>query len=77
MGEVTHYFQDAEVAVVAVEAPIEVGDELHVDGATDDFTFEVSSMEVDREPVERVEPGDEVGIKVPQRAREGSEVRRT
>lgn len=75
VGEVTHYFQNAGVAVVAVEDGFQVGDELHVEGATDDFTFTVDSMEIDREPVEAVEAGDEVGVKVPERAHEGSEVR--
>lgn len=76
VGEVTHYFQNVGVAVVSVEDAFEVGDDLHVEGANDDFRFTVESMEIDREPVDRVEPGDEVGIKMPQRAHEGSTVRR-
>lgn len=75
-GEVTHYFQDVGVAVIAVQEPFSVGDELHVSGANDDFTFTVESMEIDREPVESVEPGEDVGVKVPQRAHEGSTVRK-
>lgn len=76
VGEVTHYFQNVSVAVVSVEAAFEAGDELHIEGANDDFRFTVESMEIDRQPVERVEAGDEVGVEVPQRAHEGSTVRR-
>lgn len=76
VGEVTHYFQNVNVAVVSVEEGFELGDELHIQGANDDFTFTVESMEIDREPVESVSPGDEVGVKVPKRAHEGSDVLR-
>lgn len=76
VGEVTHYFQNAGVAVVAVEQAFAVGDELRVEGANDDFRFTVESMEIDREPVQRVEPGDDVGVKVPERAHEGSIIQR-
>lgn len=76
VGEVTHYFQDIDVAIVKASKPFEVGDELHIEGANDDFTFTVRSMEIDHESVEAVEPGQEVGLKVPERAHEGSEVLR-
>lgn len=76
VGEVTHYFQNIDVAIVRAQAPIEIGDELRVSGANDDFTFEVASMEVDHEDVERADAGMEVGVKVPERAHEGSEVLR-
>lgn len=73
-GEVTHFFQNIDVAIIKADTPFEVGDTLHIEGATDDMTFEVDSIEVDHEPVERAEPGQEVGIKVPKRAHEGSDV---
>jgi ribosomal 50S subunit-recycling heat shock protein len=76
VGTVTHYFQKIDVAVVEASAPIEVGDTLHVDGANDDFTFEVTSMEVDEEPVEAIDAGESAGVKVPERAHEGSDVLR-
>lgn len=76
IGEITHYFQDINVAIVETDETLEVGDEVHVVGASDDFRFEVRSMELDHEPVEQVDAGVEVGIQVPQRAHEGSEVRR-
>ncbi len=73
-GEVTHFFQNIDVAIIKADAPFEVGDTLHIEGTTDDMTFEIESMEVDHESVERAEPGQEVGIKVPKRAHEGSDV---
>lgn len=76
VGEVTHYFQDIGVAIVATDESLEVGDEVHVLGANDDFTFEIESMELDHESVQQVGPNVEVGIQVPERAHEGSEVYR-
>lgn len=72
IGEVTHYFQEIDVAIISLEAPLEVGDKVHVEGATDDFTFTIESMEIDHESVQRAEPGQDVGVKVPERAHEGS-----
>lgn len=76
VGTVTHFFQKIDVAVVEATDRIEVGDTLHVSGANDDFTFTVESMEVDEEPVEAIDEGESAGIKVPQRAHEGSDVLR-
>lgn len=76
VGTVTHFFQGISVAVIEAEARIEVGDTLHVQGANDDFTFEVESMEVDEEPVEAIDAGEAAGVKVPERAHEGSDVYR-
>ena len=49
---------------------LKVGDTIHFVGATTDFTQKVDSMEIDRNPVESVKPGDDVGIKVKERVRE-------
>lgn len=74
VGEVTHFFPDISVAVVSVEEEIEVGDELAFQGATTNFRQTVESMEVDHEEVEKAEEGQEVGMKVEDRVREGDEV---
>lgn len=74
VGLVTHFFGRIRVATVRLTAPVAVGDRLHVKGRSDDFTMRVKSMEIDHRPVERAEPGQVVGIKMPSKAHEGDVV---
>lgn len=76
IGRVEHYFTDIGVAVISLNETLEVGDKLNFKGATTDFTQEVESMEVDHEKVKKGEPGQEVGLKVENRVREGDNVLR-
>ena len=76
VGKVTHYFGNAQVAVIELTKTIKVGDRLHVKGATDDFTFEVSSMQIEHEQVQEAKKGQSIGVKVPEKAHEGSDVLR-
>lgn len=69
IGTVTHYYGEISVAIVRVEdGELSVGDTVRVVGGEDQFTCTVDSMEVEHEKVERAQAGQEVGIKVPQKA---------
>ncbi|MBW2988100.1 hypothetical protein DRJ48_00415 [Candidatus Woesearchaeota archaeon] len=74
VGKVTHYFTKIGVAIVEVSAPIRVGDKIHIKGATSDFTQTVESMQIEHQPVEEAKPGDSIGLKVVDHAREGDTV---
>lgn len=74
VGDVTHWYGEIEVAGIEVTAPIEVGDTLHFVGHTTDFAHEVKSMQIEHDDVESAGPGDSIGIKVPNRVRQGDEV---
>lgn len=76
VGTVTHYFQEPEVGVILLEAPVEVGDVVRFEGHTTGFRQEIESMEVDHEPVDAASSGDEVAVKVRERVREGDAVLR-
>lgn len=76
VGEVTHYFNDIGVGIVSLDGKLEVGDEVSIEGATTDFRQKVESMEIDRQVVEGAGAGDEVGMKVENRVREGDKVYR-
>ncbi len=70
VAHVTDYF--ANVGVVALEITgdgIQIGDVLHFRGHTTDLLVEVSSMQIDRQPVKHAVAGQNVGIKVPDRVR--------
>ena len=77
IGEVTHYFGDINVAIIKVSTLLKIGDEIKIVGGDDtDFTQQIKAMEIDHEEVEEVEPGQEVGIKVKEKVRDGYEVYR-
>ena len=70
IGTVTHYFGHLYVAAVALSAPLDVGDRIHIRGHTTDLVETVASMEIDHRPVAHAEPGDDVAISVKEHVRE-------
>lgn len=77
IGKVTHYFGKANVAAVKItDGQLCVGDTIHIVGHTSEFTQKVESMQIEQAPVESAEPGDEIGIRVVEHAREHDEVYR-
>jgi len=74
VGKITHYFGKASVAALELTAPLEVGDTIVVRGGSTDFNQTVNSMQIERQDVQRAEPGQQVGIKVEQKARPGDVV---
>ena len=75
IGEVVHFFSNISVAVITLAAPLAVGDTIRIIGGEDtDFTQEVESMEADHKKMEKAKSGDEVGIKVKEKVRDGYKV---
>lgn len=74
IGTVTHYYGHIGVAGISVTAPLAVGDTIHVVGSTSDFTQPVESMQIEHDRVERVGPGDQIGLQVRDRVREHDQV---
>jgi translation elongation factor EF-Tu-like GTPase len=71
VGRVTHYFGKVGVVTVEIQAgELRVGDTIRIRGKTTDFTQQIESMELDRQPVRTGGPGQVVGIKVRERARQ-------
>ena len=76
VGKVVGYFGKVGVAAVEATAEFAAGETLHFKGHTTDFTVTVVSMQVDGKPVEKAGPGDKVGVKVLDKARDGDKVYR-
>ena len=75
VGVVSHYFNHIQVAGIDVtEGELRVGDKIHIKGHTSDFTQNVDSIEIEHESVEVAKPGDSIGIKAVEHAREHDEV---
>ena len=77
VGKVQKFFAKPSVAAIEVTAGVlRIGDKLHFKGHTTDFEEDVTSMQVDRQPVEEAKPGDLIGIRVKARVRENDTVYR-
>ncbi len=74
VGEVTHYYGGLGVAIVKFNKEIPSGTNLSFHGVTTDFSQNVDSMELDRKPVMKAPKGEEIGIKVRKKVREGDKV---
>ncbi len=71
LGVVDDFFSRVGVIAIKLEDELSVGDIIHIKGHTTDFTQTVESMQIEHTPVEKAKKGDNVGIKVKERARKG------
>lgn len=71
IGVVTHFYGEPSVAIVKLEtATLRVGDTIHIQGHTTDFSQRVESLQVEHAAVDEVGPDDDFGVKVVQHVRE-------
>jgi len=71
IGVVEHFFTNVSVAAIKITSgELKIGDTIHIVGAHTDFKQKIDSMQIDRDSVELVKAGDDVGIKVKDRVRE-------
>ncbi|MDX1534356.1 MAG: EF-Tu/IF-2/RF-3 family GTPase [Thermoplasmata archaeon] len=77
VGRVFKFFAQPGVAAIELtDGALQVGDTIHIQGATTDFSQEVESMQIERETVDGAQKGQSVGIKVAERVRPGDAVYR-
>ncbi len=74
VGKVVHYFDNVGVAIVELSGKVAIGDTLKFQRGEEEFEQEVTSMQVEHQPVESAKKGDAVGIKVSKKAKEGTTV---
>ncbi len=74
IGEVTHYYSHLEVAIVKFKRKVSVGDTVRFKGHTTDFTETIKHMQYDHKDVEEAKSGQEVGVKVSEKVRQGDQV---
>ncbi len=75
IGKVVHYFGHADVAVIKLKKNLKKGDTIRIIGGENtDFEQKVKSMEVDHKKIEKAKKGDEIGLKVKEKARNGYKV---
>ncbi len=69
-GKITHYFPKVRAAVIKLEAPLVVGDKIKIKGHTTDFKQVITSMQIDRVPIDQAKKGQEIGLLVESRVRQ-------
>jgi putative protease len=74
IGEVSHWFDNINVAGIRLSGDLNVGDHVHIVGHTTDLEQEITSMQLDNEDVSEASAGDEIGVKLTSRARPGDSV---
>ena len=74
IGEITHYFSHLGVGIFKFNRTVKVGEKIHIKGATSDFVQTLSSMQYDHKDIEAAKKGQEVGIKIDEKVREGDKV---
>ena len=69
IGQVSHFFDKINVAVIKLVKSLKVGDKIRIAGGTTDFTQPVKSMQVEHESIKSAKKGDEIGMKVKEKVR--------
>jgi len=72
IGEVTHWYDKLGVAVLKLKSVLKIGDKIKVKHGEKEFEHQVDSMQVDHQPVESAKKGDEVAVKLAEKAKEGA-----
>ena len=71
IGIVEHFFTNVGVAAIKItNGELKIGDTIHIVGAHTDLKQKIESMQINKIPVTSVKVGDDVGIKLNDRARE-------
>jgi len=68
-GRITNYFSKIGVAVIELTAPLHLGDVVRIKGGNRDFTQTVESMQIEHQAIEKAEAGQEIALKLDQKAR--------
>ncbi len=71
VGTVVHYYGHPHVAVIRCKGDLPLGAHVQFLGATTDFEEDIDSMEYDHHKIMFAKEGEEVGVRVSERVREG------
>lgn len=76
VAQVTHFFPKVNAAVLKMKDVLRIGDQIVIKGHTTDLKQAIQSLQVDHAPVSEAKRGDEIGLRVTSRVREGDQVYR-
>ncbi|MCD4759396.1 hypothetical protein K8R33_00730 [archaeon] len=70
IGKITHYFDKIGVAVLKLDKAMKTGDKILIGDGDEAFEQVVKSMQVDHEQIEKAKKGQEIGMKLNQKAKQ-------
>jgi len=72
VGIVTHFFDKISVAIIKLNSGgLKAGDTIKIAGRGSELVQKLKSMQIEHENVDKVKKGDEFGVKVDQKVKEG------
>ena len=71
VGKVAHYYTKIGVGVIELSDDLRVGDKISIEGATTNVQEVVDSMQIEYQNLPSAKAGQSIGLKVPQKVREG------
>ena len=74
IGKISDFFARPVVAGIDMTGSLKIGDRIHIKGHTTDVEMTVDSMQIDNKNVTEAKKGQSIGIKVPDRVRQGDTV---
>ncbi|MDP2929097.1 MAG: hypothetical protein Q8O01_03405 [Candidatus Omnitrophota bacterium] len=74
IGAVDHFFDKISVAMIKLSDALNAGEKIRIKSKAADFTQDVTSMQIDRVPVQAAKTGDLISLKVDQKVRTGDAV---
>jgi len=74
LGKITHYFGKIGVAIIRLSDAMKVGDKISIEGAHTNFEQMIESIQIEHQSIPEAKAGDDAGIKVKEKVREGDTV---
>ena len=74
VGKVTHYYNHLGVGIVKLTGALANGDTIKIVGHGREFTQTVASLQLEHQALEKAKKGQEIGLKVDQKVKEGDVV---
>ena len=74
IGTITHLFDRISVGIIKLNGKLKVGDKVRIQGGTTNFEQEISEIQLEHESIPEGKKGQEVGVKITEKVREGDDV---
>lgn len=74
IGTITHFFDKIGVGIFKLNGNLKVGDKVRIQGGTTNFEQEITEIQLEHKSIPEAKKGQEVGVKVNEKVREGDDI---
>ncbi len=74
IGIITHFFDKISVGIIKLDGKLKVRNKVRIQGGKTNFEQEISEIQLEHESIPEGKKGQEVGVKVNEKVREGDGV---